>query len=299
MNTPHHYLHNFSGQLDLLPALSLSWVMRLTFDSLIGAQPVKQDEWREITQLYQCGQMIARRLEQAPQPAYHNEGHVKEVLCAVVALWAAQQDFQAREGVPPLPAVEGVLLWLAMLGHDLEHPGCYVAPSDLAQHGRLEAESAQKVAGIMRAEGAAEHRIAQAVRLIEATEPYHAVPQSREAWRHMPCLDTLLPVLAAESDQLASVWPTTGPATGDRLADEWRKDGHLEAAHRVASWQGRLAFLRHAQWVSPAADQILDLTTWLDKERQLLEREAARWDCLPQAESRAGHLAAIQAWLQP
>lgn len=265
--------------------MPLSWEFRLALQAISG-QP---SDPRTLAALFCAGQQICFQLTQTREaPAYHNANHAQDAMLAAVALWEATQEDRTAHGQPLYPAWAGYVLVVAMLGHDLGHPGGPVDPNDASQWGVIEAASARAVDHWLEQEGVDAATRVQIQAIIRSTEPIRGVPAAVAAWQASPDLEHLLPVLAAEADILGSLCWLTGPACGQRLAWEWRAAGAREAARSIARWTTRCRWLERVPCVSPAAER-LGLPQMRDLERALLESWGPAWDRWPWPQAQRAH----------
>lgn len=291
----HPLLSHFVTEIQAPDIMPLSWELRLAMQAISGAPA----DPRALAALYCAGQRLCFEFEsrssRVSEPAYHNAHHAREVVYAATTLWAAVQEVRQAHGAPLYPAWAGYLLVVAMLGHDLGHPGAFVDPQDWDRLGVIEEASASATDRLLVEEGVDSVTRAQIRSIILSSEPVRGVPQAIAAWRASPeDLECLLPVLAIEADILGSLcWPT-GPHCGQRLAREWRAAGARDAARAVGSWTGRRRWLTQAPCVSPAAHH-LGLPQMRDLELALLESWAPAWDHWPWPQAQAAHVQAMES----
>lgn len=176
---------------------------------------------------------------------YHNRHHVAEAVIAMGALCALAR----LDGVidPELAAI-GVL---AMVAHDRGHDGS--PPGE----GRLERRAADLTRPELVAAGLGAETCDLVEEVILATDPARVADNAARAAGCQPGhaagpgMD-LLCQLANEADVFASLLPSQGWRMAAALAAEWRAGGHARA-ETVASFSGRLAFLRLYRRFSPPA----------------------------------------------
>ena len=165
-----------------------------------------------------------------PELPYHNRHHVAEAVMAMGLLCAL-----ARLG-GLLDAPMSTLGVVAMVGHDRGHDGS--PPGD----GRLERLAAELTRPVLAAAGLGAPESLVVTDVILATDPRgHGFD--------------LLCQLANEADVFASLLPSRGWRMGAALAAEWRMGGHARA-EAVASFSGRLGFLRLYRRFSPPAESL-------------------------------------------
>jgi hypothetical protein len=244
-----------------------------------------------------AGQELADTVEEDTANPYHNRTHAAEAVWAAATLWEAENQARVAAGKTPWPARDGLVLLVAMVAHDLHHTGQVetLAPGQ-APSGREEAASARAALKVLRWHEVDEATQARIAHIIRHTEPLAGVPAARAAYAAAPSLETLLPVLAAEADLLASVLPWTGPRRGEQLGREWTAAGAEKLAQAVTRWPGRERFLGIVTWTSAGA-HALGLPAWVTLERQVLAQHAADWDSLPFEVAESAHHQAIEAAL--
>lgn len=289
---PHRWRDDFVDRVSTPPQRPLPWVLRAA-EEAIGRPEESND--LEVEALCRAGQRISCRADEDTRNAYHNRTHAGEAVWAALALWQCEQAARLVRGEALWPVLSGLTLIVAMLAHDLDHPGLFVAASQSEDLGRIERHSADLAIAILEDERVNPQVIAQINQIIRATEPVRGVPAAQEAWLTHPSLVTLLPVLATEADLLASAWFSTGPVRGQWLAQEWRAQVP-ELAQVIASWSGRRHFLASTRWLSGGS-----LTFGIDRsvaiEQKVLEEHGHRWDGLAFDVARTERLEAMRAAL--
>jgi hypothetical protein len=176
---------------------------------------------------------------------YHNQYHFAEAILAMGTLCAVARQL-AR--VSPAEAALGVV---AMAGHDIGHDG------SSGCDGALEALAAAETVRISRAAGVAEDRLDVLAYIIEGTDLRAVADNEARSAGILPpgrfgSSADALRSLANEADVMASLMPHLGLRLGDALAAERRLAGE-PGADSIASFSGRLAFLRLYAWFTPAA----------------------------------------------
>lgn len=287
---PHRWRDDFVDRVSTPPQRPLPWVLRTAVEA-IGW--LDESNGPEVEALCRAGQRIGRRADDDTRNAYHNRTHAGEAVWAALALWQCEQAARLARGQAPWPVLSGLTLIVAMLAHDLDHPGLFVGASQSEDLGRIERHSAALATAILEDERVDTQVIARIGQIIHATEPVRGVPAAQAAWLARPSLGTLLPVLATEADLLASAWFSTGPVRGQWLAQEWRAQVP-ELAQVIASWSGRRHFLASTRWLSAGA-----LAFGIDRsvaiEQEVLEAHGHRWDGLAFEVARTEHLEAMRA----
>lgn len=244
----------FRGQSTPLNLLFREALVRLGFsgtdlsewESLSGGE---MSTAPNLVRLYRTGLDVAARVEQDRFPPYHNRDHAGESMLAAEALVMAQfRDPHDR-------MLQGMRLLVAMLGHDVGHPGS--APG-VGEPGALERASAMIVQDCMAAYDSREKSVERDLLhgIIEGTE-FGDGPDRNWANHQAFPERTLytLQVLANDADILASVLPQVGMQRAQLLAQEWRQAG-APAGDVVGTWPGRLGFLQAVQVRSEAATRM-------------------------------------------
>jgi adenylate cyclase len=255
---------------------------------------------RRLAALVLAGEAIAETISRDPGRTAdlpcHNHRHFAEATLAMGALCGLAR--QAGD-ISALEAVAGVV---AMVGHDIDHDGAALVP------GALEAHSAERSADICRAAGVAEPDAALVADVILATAPALAPENADRAAAMLPAGPfglggDRLRAMANEADVAVSLLPDIGLDFGEALAEEMRQAGH-PAAGGVASYVGRLGFLRHYARFTPAAAALglerearsqIDALAAIAREAgggTLPEDGAALLDAMPHDAARARYLAA-------
>ncbi|MBN8891092.1 MAG: hypothetical protein J0H91_12465 [Rhodospirillales bacterium] len=183
-----------------------------------------------------------------PELPYHNRHHVAEAVMAMGLLCAL-----ARLG-GLLDAPMSTLGVVAMVGHDRGHDGS--PPGD----GRLERLAAELTRPVLAAAGLGAAESLVVTDVILATDPACVAINAARAAGCVPADPRghgfdLLCQLANEADVFASLLPSRGWRMGAALAAEWRMGGHARA-EAVASFSGRLGFLRLYRRFSPPAESL-------------------------------------------
>ena len=160
---------------------------------------------------------------------YHNRSHVHDVLLGWWLLSATGQsglDGNAR-----------LLVMAAMIGHDLLHDGTS------NQHPyQLEKRAWRDMAPLLDQAGVSRREQRAIMAIVLATDP-----KSYVRFTTRPVENTLRRcfLLAIGSDLFASLLPRTGFASGSLLARESRSAGLGAGSERLATLEGRAAFLRN------------------------------------------------------
>jgi hypothetical protein len=235
-----------------------------------------------------------------PELPYHNRHHFIE---ATLAMGWLAGTAHALRWLEARPAGLGVV---AMLGHDLLHDGSW--PFAPGSTGALEARSAALTQGYAAAAGVPASDIAVIGTIILGTKPSVAAGNAARALGRLPpgplgeAADRLR-ALAVEADLFASALPELGWRHGEALAAEW---GAAPGAARVATFAGRLEFLRRLPVPTPAAERIgLPALTAAQLKAFVgavpapgtitPDAAAAALDAMPRAAARAAYRAALQA----
>jgi hypothetical protein len=272
--SPHHLLSRFLSRVAQVPQIPLPQLFKESATELNMLWGESVDFSDEALALFRSGMRLAQLAEQETGHAYHNRVHTGEAMLASVALWGAEQQAGAESTLET-----GLVVLVAMTAHDLHHPGLWVSKATPQALGAIERHCAAMTSLVLRAEGVEEETIQTIVHIIESTEPVLGVPAAKAAFQAHPSDATLWPVLAGEADLLASVWHSTGPERGRRLAAE-RKAAHQDNGPvSIGSWRGRWAFLSQDIWLSTAS-HLLQLRQWQDMERDILAEHATAWDAL-------------------
>lgn len=167
---------------------------------------------------------------------YHNREHIHDVLIS----WA----FLCATGQTELDSDCQLTVMTAMIGHDLCHDGTF------NKHPyQLEKQAWRDIAPLLQRAGVAERKQRVIMAIVLATDPHR--------YRRLSAgpIDTTLRrgmSLAVDADLFASILPRNGFAAGNRLASESRKAGMGANAGRLATLEGRSAFLRSLPRLSSA-----------------------------------------------
>lgn len=199
--------------------------------------------------LRQAGQAVAAAMRAHPGKTaglpYHNLHHFAEATLAMGVLCAIARGLAL---ISPTDAALGVA---AMIGHDIDHDGVSI------DGGVLETHAAAETIRMSRAEGVGEDELARIAHIIEGTDPA-ALPdnEARMAGILPPgpfgAVGDRLRSLANEADVMASLMPKLGLQLGEALAAERCQAGDPNA-DVIASFTGRLEFLRRYGYFTPAA----------------------------------------------
>lgn len=268
------------------------------FAMAIDAADMRADP--RLAGLQRAGAAIAEAIRTDPGKTAdlpcHNHHHFAEATLAMGALCALAR------GLGRISAAEAAIGVVAMVGHDIDHDGEALVP------GEQEAHAAAKSASICRTAGVSEQDSALVADIIEATNPSLVRDNAARAAGSLtpgpfgPPGDDLR-AMANEADVTASLLPSIGLAFGEALALEMRQ-AHHPAAAGIASYTGRLGFLRRYAGFTPAAVALglqavtraqidaLAAIARADGCGELPEDGAARLDALPHDVARARYLAA-------
>jgi hypothetical protein len=199
--------------------------------------------------LRRAGEALIASIQANPEKTndlpYHNQHHFAEAVLAMGTLCAAARDLGL------ISAEEAALGVVAMVGHDIGHDG------SAAPGGVLEALAAAETVRISRIAGVAADRLAVLGYVIEGTDPAEVPGNEARSAGALPPGQFGVPgdrlrSLANEADVLASLMPHLGLRLGEALAAERRLAGE-PGADGIASFSGRLAFLRLYAWFTQAA----------------------------------------------
>ena len=200
--------------------------------------------------LRQAGEALIASIHANPGKSnelpYHNQYHFAEAVLAMGTLCAAARELGL---ISPVEAALGVV---AMVGHDIGHDG------SSASGGALEALAAAETVRISRSAGVPAEQLEWLAYIIAGTDPGAVAGNEDRSARILPpgrfgASADALRSLANEADVMASLLPHLGLRLGDALAAERRLAG---GADRIATFGGRLAFLRLYAWFSPAATRM-------------------------------------------
>nr|WP_294555961.1 hypothetical protein [uncultured Rhodopila sp.] len=218
------------------------------FPLATGATPASQSPWP----LHQAGEALTAFIQANPGTTsalpYHNQYHFAEAVLAMGTLGAVARDLGL---ISPAEAALGVV---AMVGHDIGHDG------SSTPGGVLEALAAADTVRISRIAGVDADRLDWLAYVIEGTDPGEVAGNEARTAGFLPpgrfgASADMLRSLANEADVLASLMPHLGLRLGDALAAERRLAGE-PGADGIASFSGRLAFLRLYAWFTPAATRM-------------------------------------------
>lgn len=209
------------------------------------------DRSLRITRAAPGARALAIEVQQSAAPEelpYHNRYHVAETVLAMGLLCALAQT----DGL--LDADMMALGVAAMVGHDLGHDG---SPP---QNGRLERLAVALSLPVLGAAGLDPTGLDIVSEVILATDPERAATNAARVAGSVPgdprgrSFD-LLCQIANEADVFVALLPSRGWRMGFALAAEWRAGGY-PGADAVASFSGRLAFLRRYRLFSPPAERL-------------------------------------------
>ena len=171
---------------------------------------------------------------------YHNRTHVHDVLRSLSLLLSTKEA--------GLNAADRLVLMIAMIAHDLGHDGQVNSfPYE------LESRSWCLVAPTLRSAGLRAAQMEQVRAIILATDPQGyaklAAPGASGTWPGR--------ALAVDADLFASCLPRYGFRAGWRLCKELQSAGlGGPATDKLATLNGRAAFLRHVPVLSGAAKSL-------------------------------------------
>ena len=190
------------------------------------------------------------------EPTYHNRLHMAQAFVSMSCLLMSQRYLAADTASAPTSealAHRELLALLAMLAHDLFHPGLQnQAPKQIEQ---LAVDALQPHLNHF---GVSAQDQADVFYIILHTDPA-SIPWVHEQCAnrpfdvaHTPCLS----LLAVEADILASALPDLGPKLTQFLAQEWAPH-YPQAAQNLLLPSARAGFLKHlALFSSPASKQL-------------------------------------------
>jgi hypothetical protein len=178
----------------------------------------------------------------------HNRYHVAEAVLAMGLLGSLARI----DGL--IDADMAALGVAAMVGHDHGHDG---AP---AHNGRLERLAVALSLPVLAAAGLDPAGLDIVAEVILATDPARVQANAARVAGDLPGDPRgpgfdLLCQMANEADVFVALLPTRGWRMGRALAAEWRLGGYPNA-DTVASFSGRLAFLRRYRRFSPPAQRL-------------------------------------------
>ena len=188
--------------------------------------------------------------DQHQEPPYHNRLHTADTLVALTTLLLQSRGFEKSKRLAQTPSAREWIGLLAMLGHDFRHPG----QINRFTHD-IESASVAHLRPIMNQCGVSRSDQQSIATLILFTDPTQ-VAALHQKWREQGHFDLAnlecLAILLEEADILASCLPSSGPALGESLKQEWLRIP-FAAAHSVATAAGRRGFLTAARFSSPAS----------------------------------------------
>ena len=200
---------------------------------------------------YRVAQRLIALVEQETLHAYHNKKHINQVLSSAMLLMSKTElDEENKKEL-------GMLLGLALLGHDLKHDG-YM--KNFETIGEREIYSASLVQHVFDYESSSlnkvyEDKISLIKAMIEATEPSVKCAEARTRYQKNPDFSHLCIVLTSEADILASALPYLGILNSKLLEQEFGQAGH-PAGKTVATLEGRLYFLNSIAFLSPQSGSL-------------------------------------------
>jgi hypothetical protein len=145
-------------------------------------------------------------------------------MAAAVLLLNQESSFQLDEQWPKFNQLEKLLITLAALAHDFEHPGgVNVSPA------QIESISARQVTDLIMPLGLNVENIDLIQRLILATE-FEIVPALHQKVAELPTDSPIAffyraSIILTEADILPSVLPHHGIALAQKLSLEWQSHG--------------------------------------------------------------------------
>ena len=187
------------------------------------------------------------------EPCYHNRLHMAQAFVSMSCLLMNQRDLAADTASAPTSealAHRELLTLLAMLAHDLFHPGL----QNKAQ-GEIEQIAVSALQPHLDFFGVSSKDQADIVGIILHTDPtLTAAVQQDCQGKVFDLADTrCLCLLAVEADILASALPDLGPKLTQFLAQEWAPH-YPQAAQNLLLPNARAGFLKHqALFSSPAS----------------------------------------------
>ena len=190
------------------------------------------------------------------EPTYHNRLHMAQAFVSMSCLLMSQRYLAADTASAPTSealAHRELLALLAMLAHDLFHPGL-----QNRTQGEIEHIAVSALQPRLDFFGVSTEDQADIVDIILHTDPTltAAVHQNCQG-RVFDLADTrFLCLLAVEADILASALPDLGPKLTQFLAQEWAPH-YPQAAQNLLLPSARAGFLKHlALFSSPASKQL-------------------------------------------
>jgi hypothetical protein len=191
----------------------------------------------------------ASKAKLGKEPAYHNRLHMAQAFVSMSCLLLTQRELGAKP-LSSAYAHRELLALLAMLAHDLFHPGL----QNKAQ-GEIEQIAVSALQPHLDFFGVSSKDQADIVGIILHTDPTltAAVHQDCQG-KVFDLADTrCLCLLAVEADILASALPDLGPQLTQFLAQEWAPH-YPQAAQNLLLPNARAGFLKHqALFTSPAS----------------------------------------------
>ena len=191
----------------------------------------------------------ASKAKLGKEPAYHNRLHMAQAFVSMSCLLLTQRELGAKP-LNSAYAHRELLALLAMLAHDLFHPGL----QNQAQ-GEIEHIAVSALQPHLDFFGVSTEDQTDIVGIILQTDPTltAAVHQDCQG-KVFDLADTrCLCLLAVEADILASALPDLGPKLTQFLAQEWAPH-YPQAAQNLLLPNARAGFLKHqALFSSPAS----------------------------------------------
>jgi len=233
----------------------LERVVQQTLDRMQQAHPPTQEA--ASLALTKCMLRVADAIESegaskaklGKEPAYHNRLHMAQAFVSMSCLLLTQRELGAKP-LNSAYAHRELLALLAMLAHDLFHPGL----QNQAQ-GEIEHIAVSALQPHLDFFGVSTEDQTDIVGIILHTDPTltAAVHQDCQG-KVFDLADTrCLCLLAVEADILASALPDLGPKLTQFLAQEWAPH-YPQAAQNLLLPNARAGFLKHqALFSSPAS----------------------------------------------
>jgi hypothetical protein len=242
-----------AGALQTLVAIEQGFAARRARlpDIPAAVDDVLGDPSLRITRAAPAAHALAVEVQQRAAPEelpYHNRHHVAETVLAMGLLASVAR----ADGL--IGADMAALGVAAMVGHDQGHDGSPVT------NGRLERLAVALSLPVLGAAGLDPAGLDIVTEVILATDPARVAENAARAAGSLPGDPRgpgfdLLCQLANEADVFVSLLPARGWRMGAALAAEWRAAGCRDA-DAVASFSGRLAFLRRYRQFSPPAERL-------------------------------------------
>lgn len=200
------------------------------------------------------------------EPRYHNRLHFSDAIVSLTALLLNQRIASDQDDHAPPSHHEWVAM-LAILGHDLLHPGkINQSPSEIEQR------SVDALRPLMEKHHVAPEDQELIQDMILKTDP-SLVPACHAAIQGIPFRiedPRCLTVLIQESDILASALPGIGNDLTLQLSNEW-SHFYPERARGLLGTSSRVFFLRHMALFSSPSSRLLGIQSVIDREIQRLE----------------------------